>query len=438
MQLKEVREIAGIEFSSLPDKEKVHWEAIARSHLERQHSISSDIMRILKNNPSISYHGIAMAIGEWCSAPTIQRWVTSKAGYKMYKERVIPYLSSEQCKKQLSFAKRFVNNWDRGPGKYLLIHYDEKWFWGLLLRNTAKWFEGVEKDVKKFYHKCHVTKTMGIAVVGIGFQDTLENGGEGVKILFQRAQSAKVAQRLARNKNGDILRRKGDVYWVDCNVTGSSHGTCKDPKFPLIEFFRHSLFPAIESLIGPEGNFHGYTPVIQGDNAGPHIDATLSKFVRDFCTSKGWLWEPQGPQMPHINVLDLAVFPAMSRRHCSEARRLHGVRVLREDDIWTTAVNVWKDLPLGKIANSFVLARRIAQKIIFSKGQNEFLANKDGTIASGIRRDFIQTENGNARKDGIVMKFESKYSYNQTNPFPIKDDKELVQYPMGADSFASL
>ena len=111
---------------------------------------------------------------------------------------------------------------------------------------------------------------------------------------------------------------------------------------------------------------------------------------------------------------------------------------MRGDEIWTLAVNVWRDLPLSKIANSFVLARRIAQKIILAKGKYDFLANKDESIASGVRKDFVQNEHGNSRKDGIIIKFESKYSYSETNPFPIKDDKELVQNSLTEDSFASI
>ena len=54
----------------------------------------------------------------------------------------------------------------------------------------------------------------------------------------------------------------------------------------------------------------------------------------------------------------------MSKRHCSIARSLHGVRVLREDEIWSAAVKVWEDLPSSKVANAFVIAGRIAKKII--------------------------------------------------------------------------
>ena len=273
------------------------------------------------------------------------------------------------------------------------------------MRKTAKSFEDVERQVMKIYHKCHVSKTMGIAVVGFAFEDSLENGGTALKMLFHRAQSAKVAQRLTKNKQGKKLREKGDIYFVDCSVTGSSEGTAKDPKFPLLEYFKHGVFPEIERLTKPGGKFSGYTPVIQGDNAGPHTDAKFGNFVRNHCKDKGWLWEPQGPQMPHINVLDLAVFPAMSRRHCNLSRSLHGTRVLREDEIWNAAVKVWEELPSSKVANAFVLAGRVADKIIASGGSNEFLSGVKGSIKAGVRVDFADLDDGNMRRDDGQVEF---------------------------------
>ena len=61
--------------------------------------------------------------------------------------------------------------------------------------------------------------------------------------------------------------------------------------------------------------------------------------------------------MPHINVLDLAVFPCISRRHCSLACKLGGLHVLKEDEIWEQWLEVWKNLPNCKIANGYVLSR---------------------------------------------------------------------------------
>ncbi len=76
--------------------------------------------------------------------------------------------------------------------------------WGLLLRKTAKTFGEYERVLEKnelnaneikVYHKNHISKTMGIAMVGYAFVDSIENGGEGLKFIFTRAQSARVAQK---------------------------------------------------------------------------------------------------------------------------------------------------------------------------------------------------------------------------------------------------
>eukprot|EP00957_Ditylum_brightwellii_P001409 110607-Ditylum_brightwellii.AAC.1 len=74
---------------------------------------------------------------------------------------------------------------------------------------------------------------MGVAFTAFVFEDSIENVGEAVKLVFVCAQSHKAAQKLmlpyeiqedgSRKQTGAIIRRKGDTYLVDCNVTGSSH-----------------------------------------------------------------------------------------------------------------------------------------------------------------------------------------------------------------------
>ena len=43
-------------------------------------------------------------------------------------------LRKEQHQKHLYCAKSIQSNWGMGRGKYLWIHYNEKWFWGLVLK----------------------------------------------------------------------------------------------------------------------------------------------------------------------------------------------------------------------------------------------------------------------------------------------------------------
>ena len=109
--------------------------------------------------------------------------------------------------------------------------------------------------------------------------------------------------------------------------------------------------------------------------------------------------------MPHMNVLDLEVFPAISRRHSHLARSLHGTRVLQEDEILETAVKVWETLPSSKVGNAFVTEKKVAEKVIQSNGGNDFLGNVEGSLSSGVRKEFVDTEEGVTRIDGAFILF---------------------------------
>ena len=187
-----------------------------------------------------------------------------------------------------------------------------------------------------------------------------------------------------------------------CAVTGSDPGTADDPKFPLKSLLENKVFPDVETLVGPGGKFEGYTPVFQGDNAGPHAEKEFVAFVEEYCRKKGWHWEPQAPQMLHMNVLDLFIFPNMSKQHTDLTRDREGLKVLSEDQIWTAAEEVWMELPDCKIASGYIQAYRIAAKVIAAKGDNSFLGG-DGTVHVGVNQDFDESLNGMKRKDGAVV-----------------------------------
>ena len=84
----------------------------------------------------------------WCSSETIRCWVTSWPGYKLYCERIVQYPTREQQTLHYDFAQKFYNNWRLGPGKYLPVLFDEKWFWSIVTRNTAKSFDGAAVSIK--------------------------------------------------------------------------------------------------------------------------------------------------------------------------------------------------------------------------------------------------------------------------------------------------
>ena len=76
--------------------------------------------------------------------------------------------------------------------------------------------------------------------------------------------------------------------------------------------------------------------------------------------------------------------------------------MLKPDEIWAAAEEVWRNLPCHKIAQAFVQANRIAKKVIKNGGDNKFMGN-GGSISGEVRKDFKTTEFGIARKDGKLV-----------------------------------
>ena len=395
------REEAKAVWITMPENEKQRFVMESASKLDIQPSIRDMIIGILRKDPSKSFDSVAADINNWCSASTIARWFKKYEQESYYVERILPLLTTEQRKKQVQFCKELLSYWGFGPKKYLWIHYDEKWFWGLVTRANAKKCEvlGLEKQNYFAYHQNHINKVMMVAFVAYAFDGKFENGGHGIKLGLFRCQGGKIARRQVREMTrqadgqrrfqGPIVRRRGDVYMVDTCVTGSDEGTSDNPKFALKALFKDIILPRIADLVREK--YPGYIPIIQGDNAGPHQDKEFLNFVKGECEQRGWHWKPQAPQMPHINNLDLTVFPAMSKKH-THLLRQYSKKVASNDTIWETAQAVWNSLDSASIARGFVLATRIAKKVIDNHGSNVFL--RKGGLHCDVRSDFKNTDEG--------------------------------------------
>ena len=227
-------------FKNLDTDTLAIWNARTREHLHRQPHVSEQLIAALQSNPKRSWLGLESDINSWCSAVTIRSWLMSRPTFGYYTERISPLLLAHQKRAHLAFAKRFLLNWGRGLGKYLLIMFDEKWMWGLVMRRLAKKCDelGLGKKFYRAYHRNHINKVMLTAFSGFAFEDSIENGGEVVKLGLFRAQSYKVAEKMVREsvrqpdgsvrQMGPVKRKRDDLYLVDCCVTGSSEGTSKD------------------------------------------------------------------------------------------------------------------------------------------------------------------------------------------------------------------
>ena len=76
--------------------------------------------------------------------------------------------------------------------------------------------------------------------------------------------------------------------------------------------------------------------------------------------------------------------------------------MLKDDDIWNTAEEVWRSLPSSKIASAYIQTFRISQKVVKAGGDNAFLGSS-GSIHVGVRDGFHETSTGLRRKDGKVF-----------------------------------
>ena len=95
--------------------------------------------------------------------------------------------------------------------------------------------------------------------------------------------------------------------------------------------------------------------------------------------------------MPHMKNLDLAVFPAMLKQH-SDMLRDYSNSVAPPDRIWEGVEAVWSRLDSCTIARGYVLAHRIAVKVIAAKGCNTFL--RGAAFHCQVRKDFPLSKHG--------------------------------------------
>ena len=109
----------------------------------------------------------------------------------------------------------------------------------------------------------------------------------------------------------------------------------------------------------------------------------------------------KGPN--YTNVLDLQVFPAMSKRH-SELLQVFSNTEADKDRIWKIAMEIWNTMTSSMVARAFLLAYRIMGKIVETKGDTDWL--KNGAPHCNVRRDYVDvdvdTERGVKKIEDII------------------------------------
>ena len=182
---------------------------------------------------------------------------------------------------------------------------DENWFYTMVSRIKNKKITnlGVLPWYNTTHHKSQMRKVLVIAATGLIVNDNdTEAGGRGVHLSLSRAEkmarARKDSYKRVYAKDGTYsypcivanrIRRKGELCWKDCDITGSDPGTEKDPKYDLLTWQRDILIPSMESearkLYGIEGKEAVFRYQING--AGPHQDKTLQNFIEGEFQKRG-------------------------------------------------------------------------------------------------------------------------------------------------------
>ena len=53
----------------------------------------------------------------------------------------------------------------------------------MILRKTDNKCDKINQGTVRVYNKYHISNTIGIALVGVDFKDSLDNGGRSIKIF---------------------------------------------------------------------------------------------------------------------------------------------------------------------------------------------------------------------------------------------------------------
>ena len=143
---------------------------------------------------------------------------------------------------------------------------------------------------------------------------------------------------------------------------------------------------------------------------GPHKEGGYHQWLISEFTKRGWMLELQAPQGPYTNVLDLQVFPAMSKKH-SELLQIFNNTEADQDRIWKIALEIWNGISSAMIARAFILAYRIMRKITETNGDTDWL--KNGAPHCNVRRDFYDTDRGVKRITDVVDVVEDEHPVSQ-------------------------
>jgi hypothetical protein len=228
-------------------------------------------------------------------------------------------------------------------------------------------------------------------------------GGMAFKICCVRVGRKVIAKKSSwrRTYNNDgtykfiqtpenLLRVEGQEYFKNTELKATSEGTDKDPKFSLLKHYQECEIPKLDKLTSELSAIHNCKVVVryQYDGAGPHTDKKLVAYLNDEFLSRGWMFVPQPPNSPHVNVQDMSIFPAMSKA-VTWQRILRNVdKVLEGEELNDCVQNAWNNLSCATIARAYLHHHQIVNAIARDEGGDDFIKEKGG-LHCGVRKHAV-------------------------------------------------
>lgn len=354
-----------------------------------------------KTNGTVSWQTIACEVAggpnkvQPVSANSIAKYVMSTFGARYTTTKLQPTMNVRNKKQRFDWSKHFFLFFEGAKlfwpkSQLLYIHLDEKWFYCLVIRSNNKWvpYFGVTPDHHNQHHKNSADKVLAIACVGfLPNENDPKNGGEAVPINITRCgrmkQAKKDTYQRVYNKNGTYtmppipenwLRVKGEWYFENMEITGSSRFKKGKEKFPMLDHWRDTLWPEIDRVRAHFSQKMNKKIVVvnQDDNASSHREDQFLEYMKMELSNRGGILAPQPPNSPTTNVLNDYVFPSMSKLASTAQGLKNGGRTLKEEQLWSIVKRVFYSYDKAKLARAFVHHQQVAAAIFSDMGGNEY------------------------------------------------------------------
>ena len=428
----------------LNEEQKKNLEMFADRDLEESRSLWDRLSYYMrdKTKGKIPYKCIAAHLDNKLSINTIRHHMLKQHGYLTRRDRVLPHLNKRTMAKHYMWCKNFWLFWKSvccitNPRKtvVVLVHMDEKWFYAIRCRSTNKVLTSIGMEPVDFYnqHKNHVHKEMFVVCTAfVPLNNDITAGGTAVPISCTRVGRMLPAKRDAFKRVYDEdeckisypkdpanqTRVKGESYWTQMELTGSSEGTDKNPKVSLLKIYKEEIIPEFERKLVERFGDNGNVRVVivrQEDGAGPHKCKKYQAEMQEIFQQRGWLIFDQPPQSPLLNTHDACVFPMMSKYVGHVQAIVFGSRTLEGEELYKAVMEVWNNKDNNEaISRAFAGHHQIVSAVLSCKGDNNYLSDRKG-LSFGVRKHYFPTEDGEGVVSVDVLLSASSYEESAQN-----------------------